>query len=54
MEKIETYYKQKLTEVTNQGLKSISEKFNEENSTEIKNSQLHDLAKLFLVLHTTA
>lgn len=48
MEKIETYYKQKLTEVTNQGLKSISEKFNEENSKGIKNSQLHDLAKLFL------
>ena len=48
MEKIEMYYKQKLTEVTNQGLESISKKFNEENSKGIKNSQLHDLAKLFL------
>lgn len=48
MGKIETYYKQGLTEVTNRGLESISEKFNEENSTGIKNSELHDLAKLFL------
>ena len=48
MGKIETYYKQGLTEVTNRGLESISEKFNEENSNGIKNSQLHDLAKLFL------
>ena len=48
MGKIETYYKQGLTEVTNRGLESISKKFNEENSKGIKNSQLHDLAKLFL------
>ena len=48
MGKIETYYNQKLTEVTNQGLGEISEKFNEENSTGIKNPQLHDLADLFL------
>lgn len=48
MGKIETYYKQELKEVTNRGLESILEKFNEENSKGIKNSQLHDLAKLFL------
>ncbi len=36
MGKIETYYKQRLTEVTNQGLESISKKFNEENSKGIK------------------
>lgn len=48
MGKIETYYKQGLTEVTNKGLESISEKVKKENTTGIKNSQLHDLAKLFL------
>ena len=45
---IENYYKQELTEVTNRGLESISKKFDEENRTGIKNSQLHDLAQLFL------
>lgn len=48
MGKIKDYYEQEYQKITERGLEKISEKVKKENTTGIKNSQLHDLADLFL------